>query len=137
MDNDTRRRRNHLIWIGPLIAILGLVSYFTFFARYPVFRDTAWLNLLLVAAGLTVSIAAIRRRLSFLSVAGALLSAACVALLAGYVFVLSDQLPGTEGVVAVGAPAPGFELPDQTGATVRLDDYAGRPVVLVFYRGFW
>jgi peroxiredoxin Q/BCP len=40
-------------------------------------------------------------------------------------------------VIAVGAVAPDFSLPDQTGATVSLADFAERPVVLVFYRGFW
>jgi hypothetical protein len=137
MNDPTPRRRNHLIWIGSLVAIFGLVSYFVVFARYPALRDTAWLNLLLVLAGLTLSVVAIRRRLSFLSVAGALLSLVCAVLLAGYVFVLSEQLPGTAGVVAVGAPAPDFSLTDQSGATVSLSDFSGRPLVLVFYRGFW
>lgn len=33
----------------------------------------------------------------------------------------------------VGAPAPAFELPDQTGATRRLADYRDRWLVLYFY----
>lgn len=33
----------------------------------------------------------------------------------------------------VGAPAPAFELPDQTGATQRLADYRDRWLVLYFY----
>jgi hypothetical protein len=137
MNDPTPHRRNHLIWIGPLVAVFGLVSYFFLFARYPALRDTAWLNLLLVLAGLALSVVAIRRRLSFLSAAGALLSLGCAALLAGYVFVLSEQVPDTAGVVAVGAPAPAFSLTDHTGAIVRLSDFSGRPLVLVFYRGFW
>ena len=64
-------------------------------------------------------------------------SAAAAALLAGYVFVLSSSLPSTDGVVAVGQPAPQFALPDQSGTTVRLADFAGRDLVVVFYRGFW
>ena len=32
-----------------------------------------------------------------------------------------------------GSPAPDFALPDQDGNTVRLDDFAGRPLVLYFY----
>ena len=32
-----------------------------------------------------------------------------------------------------GDPAPDFEAPDQTGATVRLADFAGRPLALYFY----
>jgi peroxiredoxin Q/BCP len=34
---------------------------------------------------------------------------------------------------AVGDLAPPFELPDETGATVRLSDFRGRRVVLYFY----
>jgi peroxiredoxin Q/BCP len=33
----------------------------------------------------------------------------------------------------VGAPAPAFELPDQQGETRRLEDYAGKWLVLYFY----
>lgn len=40
--------------------------------------------------------------------------------------------------VQVGRPAPDFELPDQTGAMVRLSDYRGKhPVLLIFVRGDW
>lgn len=35
--------------------------------------------------------------------------------------------------VAVGDPAPGFELPGTGGRTYRLSDFRGRPVVLAFY----
>jgi peroxiredoxin len=37
----------------------------------------------------------------------------------------------------VGAPAPDFELRDANGSTVRLSDFRGRPVVLVFYPLDW
>lgn len=137
MNGPGRRQRNHLVWIGALVSTFGLVSYFTLFATYPSLRDTAWLNLVLVGIGLTLSVLAVRRRRSWLSLGGALLSVACVVLLAGYVFGLSQQLPPTDGVIAVGAVAPDFSLPDQTGAKVSLADFAERPVVLVFYRGFW
>lgn len=35
--------------------------------------------------------------------------------------------------VAVGSVAPDFALPSQSGETVRLGDFLGRPVVLFFY----
>ena len=37
----------------------------------------------------------------------------------------------------VGDPAPDFELPTADRKTVRLSDYQGRPLVLVFIRGTW
>ncbi len=137
MIEKTPGGRNHLIWIGALISVVGLVSYFGFFARYPALRDFPWLNLPLVLTGVAISILAIRRRWSFLSIIGAVFSAACAGLLIAYVFVLSNQLPPPDSVVAVGAEAPAFSLPDQDGSVVRLADYRGQPVVLVFYRGFW
>lgn len=36
-------------------------------------------------------------------------------------------------VLDVGQKAPDFSLKDQTGATVRLKDFRGKPVVLYFY----
>jgi len=32
-----------------------------------------------------------------------------------------------------GDPAPAFSLPDQSGATVSLDDFKGRKVLVFFY----
>ncbi len=35
--------------------------------------------------------------------------------------------------IAIGKPVPDFELPATGGGTVRLSDFAGRPLVLYFY----
>jgi peroxiredoxin len=43
---------------------------------------------------------------------------------------------GSDGL-AVGTLAPDFELPDATGKRVRLSDFRGRTVVLVFYPLDW
>ena len=50
--------------------------------------------------------------------------------------------PAMEGAalnqpLPVGAPAPDFELPDTSGERLRLSDFRGRPVVLVFYPLDW
>ena len=37
----------------------------------------------------------------------------------------------------LGERAPQFSLPASDGRTVALKDYAGKKVVLVFYRGYW
>jgi len=137
MTQDAAKQRNHLIWIGVLISVFGLVSYFTTFARVPVLRDFPWVNIPLVLIGVAVSVLGVRRRFSFLSVTSALVSVGCAGLLLAYVFVLSNQLPDTDGVVAVGAEAPAFSLMGDEGTTVSLADFKGRPLVLTFYRGFW
>jgi hypothetical protein len=135
--DTARRTARHLAWLGPVVAVAGLVSYFTVAVHYPALRDVPWVNLPMVLAGVGLSGWALFRRRSLWRVAGLLVSVAAAALLAGYVFVLSDTLPSAAGVVAVDEPAPAFALPDHTGATVRLDDFAGRDLVVVFYRGFW
>jgi len=38
--------------------------------------------------------------------------------------------------VSMNTPAPDFELADYTGKRVRLSDFRGRNVLLVFNRGF-
>ncbi len=37
----------------------------------------------------------------------------------------------------VGDPAPAFALASASCETVALEDYAGQPVAVVFYRGQW
>ena len=48
------------------------------------------------------------------------------------------RVPVTPTTLRVGEPAPDFTLPDSAGRPVSLADYRGKkPVVLVFYRGYW
>jgi peroxiredoxin len=52
------------------------------------------------------------------------------------------QAPKMDGVaqnapLPLGTPAPDFALPDPNGQLVRLSDYRGRPVVLIFYPLDW
>jgi hypothetical protein len=48
------------------------------------------------------------------------------------------QVPVTPTALAVGQPPPPFTLPDAAGRPVSLSDYVGKkPVILIFYRGYW
>ena len=48
------------------------------------------------------------------------------------------RVPDLPTALRVGEPAPDFTLPDAAGRPVALADYRGRkPVLLVFYRGYW
>jgi len=48
------------------------------------------------------------------------------------------RIADTPAALRVGEPAPDFTLPDASGRPVSLAGYRGkRPVVLVFYRGYW
>jgi hypothetical protein len=137
MNVRRRRKRSHLVWIGPLVSIIGLVSYFTFFVRFPALRDVPKVNMPLVVIGLVASLWALLRRRSLWAVAGLLVSVVCAGALAAYVYILSYQIPDAERAIAVGEEAPTFALPDERGHTVNLENFRGSNVVLVFYRGFW
>jgi hypothetical protein len=134
--SDTEKR-NHAAWVGPLIAIVGLVTYFSHAVKVPVLRDTAALNLFVVSIGVAVAAWGVARRRNWKSWISLLASGAFACLLFGHVFVLSSQLPGAETAPAVGSVAPPLELPDQTGRLVSLEDFPDQRTVVVFYRGFW
>ena len=52
--------------------------------------------------------------------------------------VVVARIPSSPTAVRVGERPPDFTLPDADGRPVSLADFRGRkPVVLVFYRGYW
>ena len=51
---------------------------------------------------------------------------------------VAARVPDTPTVLRVGERPPDFTLPDAVGRQVSLADYRGKkPVVIVFYRGYW
>jgi hypothetical protein len=58
--------------------------------------------------------------------------------LGSYVNFVLARIPDAPLVLRVGEPAPPFTLTDAAGRPVSLADYRGKkPVLLVFYRGYW
>jgi len=48
------------------------------------------------------------------------------------------RIPDTPTALRVGAPPPDLALSDTAGRLVSLADYRGRkPVIVIFYRGYW
>jgi hypothetical protein len=138
------RSRNHWLWLGPLIAIPGFISYWGFFVRWPVFRDTAWLNIAILLGAVAISVVGLRRawpRGGWLrrsaGVAGLALSAALTGLLVVYCYVLSYDLPSAEHAIAEGERLPAITLASYDGEPVDLAATGEGSTVLVFYRGFW
>ncbi len=145
-DRSNGRGLNLAVWLGPLVVFAGAVSYFTFFARFPLLRDFPWVNLPVVVLGLGLSVYGVRRAYADVTrgllaraLAGTafLLSLVLTLLFAAYVFFLSYKLPEADGVLQVAQAAPDFTLLDQQGQTIQLLDLRGKKVVLAFYRGHW
>ena len=122
------------------LGVVGVVGYFVVALRLgawlPTVRNDAIPNWILVGLGLFLSAAAVvraRRRL----LPGVLLGLN-IALAAAFFSILYvvSAVPAAAGP-SVGAPAPAFALVDQSGKTVRLEDFHGAPLLLVFYRGHW
>ncbi len=136
---DTRPNRS--LWLGPLLALFGFLSYYTLFYRWPALRDLPWLNLAILGAAVTISWIGLGRarprggwRLAA-GVAGFGWSVFLTGLLSFYCFSYSYNLPDDDLALAVGAPAPAVTLLDHLGRETPLDD--GSRTLLVFYRGHW
>jgi hypothetical protein len=117
--------------LGTAVAYVGLLSLPVPVPVPPV----AYLAALTVATVLA-AVAVARSRwwlpIAALAVSGGLL------VFAGYFNFVLARVPAPRPVFVVGQPAPDFTLPDAAGRPVRLADYRGqKPVVLVFYRGYW
>jgi hypothetical protein len=139
------RARNHALWLGPLLALAGVVSYFTLFVRWPALRDFPWVNLPVALAGVGLSALAAwraffrseRYRGKILGSGGLVLSLGLGTLFCFYIFFFSYMLPEPQEATLVLAAAPDVALTDQDGGTVRLAELRGKKVVLTFYRGHW
>ena len=135
--NANRERRNHAAWVGPLIALIGLVTYFAVAVRFPDLRDSATVNLALVLAGVAIAAWGLLRRRNWKSWIGLGVAGLVGLVFCAYVFVLTSQLPSPDTAPVVGAAAPPIELPDLSGRKLSLDDFGGQRVLVVFYRGYW
>ena len=85
-------------------------------------------------AALAVARARVRRWPAWLALG---LSSLLLVAGAWFNFVVA-RVPDSPTAVRVGDRPPDFTLPDATGRPVSLADYRGtKPVVLLFYRGYW
>jgi hypothetical protein len=140
-----RPPRNHALWLGPLVAFGGMVSYFEVFARFPTLRDFPWVNLPLVLVGIALSLGGFwgayvrgsRWPIKVVASLGLAFSLLTGGFLIAYVFGISNSLPSATSITRSLAQAPDFALEDASGRVHRLSDYRGSKVVLVFYRGHW
>ncbi len=150
-----QRRRNWHLWAGFLLSILGVLSYFLVFARYPVTRDVPWVNFIILAGGLAFLISGLRRAFGnpqqykgkIVGPILTVLSFATVGFFCFLIFYATKQMPKAAGAPHVGQKAPEFILTDTNNKEVSLASLMSTPlansaappkgVFLIFYRGYW
>ncbi len=145
-------RRNSVLWLGLILAIVALLSQGLFFLKVPGQNALPWLSL--AAAALAVVLVAIGVGRAFIqpqvyrgTIAGSIIAVVSVLLFAVtvFAFVVARKIPGTAGVPQVGQKAPTFTLADTNGQQISLEQLLSTPVgnsrpkavLLVFYRGYW
>ncbi len=154
----TKLRWNWPAWAGLLLSILGFVSYFAVFARFPLTRNVPWANFLLFGAAVLLVVTGLKRAFTgTCSLGGKLVSSVLavlsISILGAFCFVVfrgTRQLPASHGAPTVGQKAPDFTLRDTRDNPVSLSALlsmpldptraaAGAPrgVLLIFYRGYW
>jgi hypothetical protein len=144
-DAPEKRWPKHAVWMGLLITLFGVLSYFLYFYQFPATRDFPVVSLPIVVLGVGLSVVGCwsvwkqgRRSLGkALAGLSLLLSLGAAGLLVFYVFYYSYQLPESATAPALKAAAPDFTLLDQNGKEVTLSELRGKKVVIDFYRGNW
>jgi cytochrome oxidase Cu insertion factor (SCO1/SenC/PrrC family) len=122
-----------------VLLALGAVVAYASLLRVPLVRNHPEGYVVAFAAATAVAALAVtrarrRRWPAWLALA---LSALLLAGGAWFDLVLA-RVPVTPSVLRVGERPPDFALPDAAGRPVTLSAYRGhKPVVLVFYRGYW
>jgi hypothetical protein len=133
-------RSLRLALLGLALGFAGVVGYFVLVLKlgawFPGARNDALPSWLLIAGGLTLSLVAVGRARRRLAAIALLVANVAVAAFFANMIYVSFAVPEAKGP-AIGSPSADFALADQTGRTVRLADFAGKPLLLVFYRGHW
>jgi len=136
--NQRVESSTRLAILSPLVALGAIAAYVLFF-RVAVVRNhpEGYVVAFAVATGLAVL--AVTRTRGRRWPAWIALGISGLLLIAGAWFnFVAAQVPDTATVLHVGERAPDFTLPDASGRPVTLADYRGKkPVIIVFYRGYW
>ncbi len=127
---------------GAVVSLFATATYFLVIPRWPDLRDNGVPSVILALVGVILSYAGLRRSFqarrrragSTLAFAIGILFAAFLAV---YIFYLSYQLPPSDRVVKAEETAPSFQLLDQEGRKRTLEEFRGKPLFLIFFRGHW
>lgn len=152
-----QREKNTLLRAGVMLLVVSVaLGFVPFFAQVPGQRALPWVNLLLSVLSVALIVAGLRRATSQPgrhrgNAAGWILTvlSSLLLLFAIFGFHVARSLPPSTAAPQVGQKAPDFELKDNNGQTVTLQQLLAQPadparqearpkaVLLVFYRGYW
>ena len=152
MTGISDRRRNHALWLGLLLSVLGPLSSGLVFLGFPA-APVPWVSLLLPVVGVLLVAVGLLRAFGHPEtykgkIAGSLAGVVSLLFLAASIamFWASRHIPAEVAAAPhVGQRVPDFTLPDSTGHPVSLmqlfSPSSGSPapkaILLVFYRGYW
>ena len=143
--SDARTHRTRALGLAVsslVLVLLGTVGYFVAVIEIgswlPDLRNRALPNWFLIAAGLLLSFVAVSRASRGRKLAAVVVLVLNVALTGFWATMLYVKfvVPSTPGPT-IGARSSDFALADPTGRVVHLADFAGKSLLLVFYRGHW
>ena len=95
--------KNWRLWAGFVLSIAAFISYFAFFARFPITRDVPWVNFILFVVATVLLIAGFRR--SQRKIWSGIVAFLGIAVFAFFVFavtVATRRLPPSHGAPHVG-----------------------------------
>ena len=121
------------------VVAIGAVAAYALLLRVAIVRNHPESYVIAAALGTVLAALAVARARARRWPAWLALGLASLLLVGGawFNFVLA-RIPDTPTTLLVGERPPDFTLPDAGGRPVSLADYRGKkPVVLVFYRGYW
>jgi hypothetical protein len=120
-----------------VVVAVGAVVAYSALLRVPVVRNHPEGYVVAFALATVLGALALRRSRRWYAWLALGLSVFLLAAGAWTNFVVA-RIPAMPTALRVGEPAPDFTLPDASGRPVSLADYRGRkPVILIFYRGYW
>jgi AhpC/TSA family len=124
--------------LSVLVAISAVAAY-ALLLRVAIVRNHPESYVLAFALATALAALAVARARGRRWPAWLALGVASLLLVAGAWFnFVGARVPDTPTALRVGDRPPDFTLPDAAGRSVSLADYRGKkPVVLVFYRGYW
>jgi cytochrome oxidase Cu insertion factor (SCO1/SenC/PrrC family) len=125
--------------VASLLLAVGAPVAYGLLIRVPLVRNHPGAYVMAFALAVALAVVALTRGRGRRWPAWIALGVSGLLLVAGSWFnLVAARVPATATALRIGERAPDFTLPDATGRPVSLAEFRGKkPVVLVFYRGYW